>query len=248
MSTDSRCSGTRSACSRPGRTCGTIATGTRCRRLTHWFWDWTTEPGSQQRRWTFLSRCSGLLKYVTRQANPKDIIEQIWGNVLTNATKHKETTVHKRFWLRLSSSGVRRETDNKKRRKRRRGHTHTHTHTHHTHTDTHARTHAHTHTHTHTHSLSLSLSLSTPRYPQCTSAPSCLSSVLLPSSFQWTVSESSQCWRRTVNESRKRPITLYSTPLSSGTLWLTDQEFQLGAAQFRSRENSDIVRNMFRAK
>ena len=26
-----------------------------------------------------------------------DKIEQIWGNAFTNATKHKETTVHKRF-------------------------------------------------------------------------------------------------------------------------------------------------------
>ena len=35
-------------------------------------------------------------------------------NVLTNATKHKETMVHKRFRQKLSSSGVRRWTDNKK--------------------------------------------------------------------------------------------------------------------------------------
>ena len=39
-----------------------------------------------------------------------DKIEQMQGNVLTNATKHKETIVHKRFRQKLSSSGVRRET------------------------------------------------------------------------------------------------------------------------------------------
>ena len=38
-------------------------------------------------------------------------IAQTQGNVLTNATKHKETIVHKRFRQKLSSSGVRREAD-----------------------------------------------------------------------------------------------------------------------------------------
>ena len=52
-----------------------------------------------------------------------DEIEQIWGNVLTNATKHKKTIVHKRFRQKKSSSGVRRETDNKRRRMQRRGQT-----------------------------------------------------------------------------------------------------------------------------
>ena len=44
-------------------------------------------------------------------------LEQIQGNVLSNATKHKETRVHKCFRQKLSASGVRRETDNKRRRK-----------------------------------------------------------------------------------------------------------------------------------
>ena len=43
-------------------------------------------------------------------------IEQIQGNVLTNATKHKETMIHKRFRQKLSSSGARRQTDNKKKK------------------------------------------------------------------------------------------------------------------------------------
>ena len=52
-------------------------------------------------------------------AGEADKTEQILGNVLTNATKHKETTVHKRYRQNLSSSGARRETDNKRRRKQR---------------------------------------------------------------------------------------------------------------------------------
>ena len=44
-------------------------------------------------------------------------IEQIQGNVLTNATKHKETKVHQRFRQKATSLGVRRETDNKRTRK-----------------------------------------------------------------------------------------------------------------------------------
>ena len=42
-------------------------------------------------------------------------IEQIWENVQTNATKRKGKIVHNHFRQKLSSSGVRRETDNKRR-------------------------------------------------------------------------------------------------------------------------------------
>ena len=56
-------------------------------------------------------------------AGEVDDIQQSESNVLTNATKHKETTVHKRFRQILSSSGVRREIDNERRRKQRRGQT-----------------------------------------------------------------------------------------------------------------------------
>ena len=38
-------------------------------------------------------------------------VEQIWGSVLTSATKDKETIVHTRFRQKLSSSGLRRETE-----------------------------------------------------------------------------------------------------------------------------------------
>ena len=39
-------------------------------------------------------------------------MEQIWGNVLTNETEHKETIEHERFRQKLSSSGARRGTTN----------------------------------------------------------------------------------------------------------------------------------------
>ena len=44
-------------------------------------------------------------------AGEVDKTKQIWGNVLTNVTKHKETIVHKCF-QQLSSVDIRRETDN----------------------------------------------------------------------------------------------------------------------------------------
>ena len=61
-STASWCSGTRWACSRAGRTCGTIATSRSCDRPARWCWDWTTELCSQYRPWTIRSRCSNQLK------------------------------------------------------------------------------------------------------------------------------------------------------------------------------------------
>ena len=53
-------------------------------------------------------------------ASVKGFTEQIQGNVLTNAMKHKETMIHERFVQKKSSSGMSSKRDNKRRGKQRR--------------------------------------------------------------------------------------------------------------------------------
>ena len=56
-----------------------------------------------------------------------NFVEQIKGNVFNNATKQNETIVHERFRQKLSSSGVRRDRQQKKKEAKKRKHSNKHT-------------------------------------------------------------------------------------------------------------------------